>query len=360
MQDFVPLGTGNSRYLKSVENFKTLYPTYDAFVAALVAGTLPIDFNGINEAGIAQKGTPINGATLLKELTAGLYDLGITAVPDDVFRALSRFQKGLGNEYVWAKEGYIAPTYTQKTVDKAYLINAEYYITAKTADSFEVDESGTVSLVNPSAEQTITGGNLTALKGKYFVITTGFFTGSIERDVVYYCPAGTSFTSIYYGGANFWTPDVLYLITGVAAITDGLEYVNSPDPNAYPPAVDDGCRYTALGMLGEKTKIATGSYTGNGNHNSGSINSLTFDFEPKLVIIRTNENSGQNGNVYGATLVRHDTGGYLHQYNDTYGMYSSYLQVKWTGNTVYYYTTMGYPGDQLNTATVKYYYVAIG
>ena len=309
---------------------------------------------------VAEEGTMINKSSLLSDAVAASFGLGAAALPNDALSVLSRLHSGLANEYVWAKEGYIAPTYTQTTVDKAYLIHPEYYITVRLADSFEVSEDGTVSLVNPSGEQTITGGNLTALNGKYFIITTGFFNGDIKRDVVYYCPAGTSFKSKEFSGIGYWTPDVLYLITGVAAITDGLEYVNSPYPNTYPPATDDGHKYTALGMLGEKVRIATGSYTGNGNHNSGSINSLTFDFEPKLVIIRTNESSGQNGNVYGATLVRHDTGGYLSQYNDTYGMYSSNLQVKWTGNTVYYYTTKGYPGDQLNTATVKYYYVAIG
>lgn len=88
MQDFVPNGTGNSRYLKSVENFKMLYPTYDDFVAALVDGTLPVDFNGINMSGIAQIGTALNKATLLTDATAAMYGLGGDAVPDDVFMAL--------------------------------------------------------------------------------------------------------------------------------------------------------------------------------------------------------------------------------------------------------------------------------
>lgn len=305
---------------------------------------------------VAEEGTMINKSSLLSDAVAASFGLGAYALPNDALSVLSRLHSGLGNEYVWAKEGYIAPTYTQTTVDKAYLINAEYYITAKTADSFEVDERGTVSLVNPSAEQTITGGSLTALKGKYFVITTGFFTGSIERDVVYYCPAGTSFTSIYYGGANFWTPDVLYLITGVAAITDGLEYVNSPYPNTYPPATDDGHRYTALGMLGEKVRVATGSYTGNGNCGSNKPNTLSFDFEPKLVIIRTPSPGGKNGNTHGLTLVR----GTDFQYTDTFGMYGAYVYVSWGTNSVSWYENRNSPGDQCNENSNKYYYVAIG
>ena len=98
MKDSVILGSGNSRYLKSVADFKTLYPTYDDFAAALVAGTLPIDLNGINAAGFQQIGDALGKATLLtdalnkynllKDVTAALYGLPNTAVPDDVLALL--------------------------------------------------------------------------------------------------------------------------------------------------------------------------------------------------------------------------------------------------------------------------------
>ena len=70
MKDAVLKGTGNSRYLKSVSDFLTLYPTYADFVGALVSGTLPIDFNGINAAGFDELGTPLNKSTLLTDATA--------------------------------------------------------------------------------------------------------------------------------------------------------------------------------------------------------------------------------------------------------------------------------------------------
>lgn len=56
MQDGIMKGTGNSRYLKSIADFLTQYPTYQEFAAALAAGTLPVDFNGINETGWDQLG----------------------------------------------------------------------------------------------------------------------------------------------------------------------------------------------------------------------------------------------------------------------------------------------------------------
>ena len=69
MKDFTAKGAGNSRYLKSVSNFLTLYPTYADFAAALVAGTLPVDMNGINPDGILQAGTPLTKANLLDDTT---------------------------------------------------------------------------------------------------------------------------------------------------------------------------------------------------------------------------------------------------------------------------------------------------
>lgn len=72
-------GTGNSRFLKSIATFKSRYPNYDAFVAALVAGTLPIDLNGVNPEGWAQQGTPLNKATLLSDATA--MKLGLSGDP---------------------------------------------------------------------------------------------------------------------------------------------------------------------------------------------------------------------------------------------------------------------------------------
>lgn len=88
MKDSVILGTGNSRYLKSVADFKTLYPTYDDFAAALVAGTLPVDFNGINTAGFQQVGDGLGKNTLLKDTTAALLGGDASMLPDDALVAL--------------------------------------------------------------------------------------------------------------------------------------------------------------------------------------------------------------------------------------------------------------------------------
>lgn len=75
MQDGIIKGTGNSRFLKSVPDFLRQYPTYESFVAALAAGTLPVDFNGINETGWKQLGTALNKGNLLSDETAAMLGL---------------------------------------------------------------------------------------------------------------------------------------------------------------------------------------------------------------------------------------------------------------------------------------------
>lgn len=89
MQDAISLGTGNSRYLKSVSGFLSLYPNYEAFAAALVAGTLPVDFNGINPDGWAQQGTDLDKANLLTDATAAMASLGPEATVNDMLATLA-------------------------------------------------------------------------------------------------------------------------------------------------------------------------------------------------------------------------------------------------------------------------------
>ena len=90
MQDAISLGTGNSGYLKSVSGFMALYPAYEDFAAVLVAGTLPIDRNGIDPDGWAQQGTALDKAHLLTGATAALMDLGSEASVNDALATLAR------------------------------------------------------------------------------------------------------------------------------------------------------------------------------------------------------------------------------------------------------------------------------
>jgi len=90
--DGVIAGTGNSRYLKSVSNFLSLYPTYSNFVSALVEGTLPIDLNGLNAAGWTTLATALSKANLLDDTTAAaIATFTGQSTPSTVNAALAAF-----------------------------------------------------------------------------------------------------------------------------------------------------------------------------------------------------------------------------------------------------------------------------
>ena len=77
MQDMIPRGTGNSRYMKS--NIPSDC-TMEQLVAMLRNGTFPYDLGTINGAGVAQQGTPLNTANLFSDQTAALYPAGTETV----------------------------------------------------------------------------------------------------------------------------------------------------------------------------------------------------------------------------------------------------------------------------------------
>lgn len=83
MQDGIIAGNGNSRYLKTVAAALSLYPDYESFMAALIAGTFPIDLNGINAGGWTQQGTPLNKANLFSDSTASVLGLTSSNTPND-------------------------------------------------------------------------------------------------------------------------------------------------------------------------------------------------------------------------------------------------------------------------------------
>lgn len=106
MKDGIIKGNGNSRYLKSVADFLTQYPTYEAFAAALTAGTLPVDLNGINEDGWQQIGDLLNKGNLFADPTAAVFADDVAAVPNDgmyyLAMALGAMEQGKGVLLVYA------------------------------------------------------------------------------------------------------------------------------------------------------------------------------------------------------------------------------------------------------------------
>lgn len=85
MQDFVPLGTGNSRLMKSNIPAGT---TWEQAIAMLNSGTFPYDTGQLNAAGISVEGTPLNKQTLLQDTTAQQFGLTGDATVDQVLQIL--------------------------------------------------------------------------------------------------------------------------------------------------------------------------------------------------------------------------------------------------------------------------------
>lgn len=90
MKDGIIAGNGNSRYLKTVAAALSLYPDYESFMAALIAGTFPIDLNGINASGWVQQGTPLNKANLFSDTTASSLGLSAANSPNDALAKLKQ------------------------------------------------------------------------------------------------------------------------------------------------------------------------------------------------------------------------------------------------------------------------------
>ena len=85
MENLVPLGTGNSRLMKSNIPAST---TLAQLIQMLNNGTFPYDIGPLNPAGISQQGTPLNKATLFSDQTMAKYPSGIED-PNDAFEKLA-------------------------------------------------------------------------------------------------------------------------------------------------------------------------------------------------------------------------------------------------------------------------------
>lgn len=116
------------------------------------------------------------------------------------------------------------------------------------------------------------------------------------------------------------------------------------------------------------SKIVTGSYTGTGTYGASGPSSLTFDFEPKVIMLVGIRTTSSYMQYFG----RHDaTGQYAmfpHLLTSEYTVYQGFVMddtgssnayAKRDGNTFYWYHRTN-AVNQANTSGCTYYYVAIG
>jgi hypothetical protein len=132
-------------------------------------------------------------------------------------------------------------------------------------------------------------------------------------------------------------------------------YVNSPSPAAYPPAVSDGYTYKPLGQLGDKVRIATGSYTGTGMYYSDNPNTLTLGFVPKFFSVGglTTTTDGYVESAGRGLVLTISNGGL----STGYGNGNTHYKIERT--TISWYNDNS-AGQQFNENGWKYGYIAIG
>jgi hypothetical protein len=148
-------------------------------------------------------------------------------------------------------------------------------------------------------------------------------------------------------------------VTVSGSIDERHGYVSSLDPDAYP--VDDGFTYLAKGQAGGLGRVVTGSYVGTGKSGAGSKNVLTFDFQPKIVLITV----GHHDQFHkGAIFVYGQSESTVINNGGTVGSSQGHISLAWFGNGVAwwdgYHNGDGAPPYQLNGSGLTYYYTAIG
>lgn len=376
MKDGIINGDGTSRLARSIADFKTRYPTYDDFAAALIAGTLPLDIL-FNTDGWSQVPDFLNKYNLLKDATSALYGLGTDAVPDDAFQkiAANLFRKNFVGNWYWVDpintggqtnytdicQGKTAITFWYGMTDWGYVsANLEIVsggcrvygsplsqypnsngVLQTDVPQFEnlVGKTATLSILvtemNPSdgnnypsfgagrpgsliKAKSITGPGLYTLS---FTVTSDMKTVGISAI------SGTSVSSSVT--ISKWKLEI--------GDTSTLEFTEPP----YNELTED--------------KIATGTYVGTGTYGKDNPTILTFPFKPKLLAIQNDAETNMSFNSLGAAtdvIVR----GVTRFPDRTYSPGSGYIE--WGENTISIYSGMS-ALNQKNESGVTYYYVAI-
>lgn len=251
MQDAIMKGNGNSRYLKTVGEALSLYPTYEDFMQAMVAGIFPVDFNGINKDGWTQLGTPLNKANLLSDTVISTLGLstGANSTPNDAFNVLAN----VGNVHVWRKtvktgekipatyslgpeEGKAALTYPQTPSTQA---SFHYGKTITVDDNGTITINGEQTLSLNSGDSSVQKGN--NLKGNFFYCDpSSTIGGENEFETgpgnVYFIPSDATISrepDTYLGGVIYTSK--YQEVRAVPAVPPGthVTYLTSVNRNAY-------------------------------------------------------------------------------------------------------------------------------
>lgn len=448
MENLVPLGTGNSRLMKSNIPSNT---TLAQLIQMWNNGTFPYDIGPLNSAGISQQGTPLNKDTLLKDATAALFGLTNTAVPDDALNILSKavtMQEVTENTPVSASSLTVGQVvkFLYNGSPREYRVvhkgnpdtsiydsscNGVWFYEEKRIDGQPIDSWSSTSTntwknskikdipdddVLPNLDQGIAG----LIKEVKIPYTDGVSTSVILGDgypcKMFLLSAVELGTNTGYEQEDGAKLDYFESGSGESA-NNKRKFQETQDPSEYLPywtrtgsrtsattalAVNelgegeqlnvrsydrdirsafilpsnsqlyqrsdgvlvssDGIEWQTADVQGNPItigpQIATGSYVGTGTYGANNPNTLTFDFEPKLVVIKSNISMALISN-WQKTAATNNCPMFHIQKVTGDSNYFVGIVCTFSGNTISYYNTSA-PVHQLNAKGTIYTYVAIG
>lgn len=259
MKDGIIKGNGTSR--KVFANFPA---TYEEFRTQAAEGTLPLDLI-FNPDGWQQQPDFLNQENLYQRSTAAVYGLNPEfSTPNDALYLIGRLNSGLGNDYLWSKNGteyvpILGDNFFTGSLTSGVQIQYSFAVTYDYATKKLV-------LAYPQVMKLSSDSNYESLIGMY-VILPGY------GDDVY------ELLSIAYSGMALYNVNAIQVIAQEK--TGMLGYVNSPNPDAYPSDEVNGITYTPLGKIGDLARVESGSYTGDGT----ASKTLEFKVLPKFLFI---------------------------------------------------------------------------
>lgn len=288
-----------------------------------------------NAAGIAN----IN-ATTLKADTKTALGLPASAGPDDAFKVLVN----VGNLHVWEKSEKANPIVYSSSSVAVKLTSTSTYTFGRTVEI----ENGAIVLKNTFTEKG--NANSSILVGCYF-----------KRDGVVYRVDGFNTNT---STTTTWNMIEVSIDTSSYVPGNTIEYKTSTDSSSYPAdGVQDDYYYTYVGQLGESARIEVGSYVGTGTYGSSNPNSLTFGFEPKMVIIAPKHTKnwlyGFALTYQGALWVQGEEKVMTNYASSSSDMENSTVVMTLSGKTLMWYSTYD-ATKQLNDSGRTFIAVAIG
>lgn len=258
----------------------------------------------------------------------------------------------IGNVHVWSRTITLTEaTYKPVVGEDNYSVTLDRGDKLYYSDSVDIASLQDINLASPVSTFSFDGYSVPSVVGKYIRKNDG--------PTIYIYPASNQSIA----GSTLWLRNCHEISAAVdTPVGTHTDFVTSTDSTAYPQDGDVGdYHYTYLGQLGDKARIEVGSYVGTGKYGSSNKNSLTFGFEPKLVILgptkRTNSNAG-----YGLIPSSGSWGnGFVWFKGQEQALCSGgyAVHISQTGKTLSWYGSKN-EQDQQNQSGYTYGYIAIG